>query len=275
MVFNIQRYSVHDGEGIRTIIFLKGCPLRCPWCSNPESQQTQQEILRKDSLCNRCSSNNAFECPKDPDFCPTNALEWVGKEMSVEEVIDEVKKDMVFYESSGGGVTLSGGEVLLQGAFALEIIKRLHRMGIATAIETSGHGSWELLDEMSDYLDEILYDLKIIDPKQFRKVIKGDGNLILRNFEKLLDKKANVIVRIPVIPTYTDTEENIDQIIGFLKKHQIHFAHLLPFHQYGSSKYKGLGRDYECEDLSPPSDERMQKLKARFEQEGIKIQIGG
>ncbi|NTW73227.1 MAG: radical SAM protein, partial [Eubacteriaceae bacterium] len=208
LIFNIQRFSVHDGGGIRTLIFFKGCPLRCPWCSNPESQKTENEIMRKETLCIKCVADDVYSCKATPDFCPTGALDFVGKEMSIDEIMDEVKRDMIFYDASGGGVTLSGGEVLLHGEFAAELLKRIKALGIDTAIETTGHGSWELLDKMTDYTDTVLFDFKIMDPKRFREVIKGDLNLILTNFDKLMKKGVNVIPRIPLIPGYTLDEEN-------------------------------------------------------------------
>lgn len=275
LIFNIQRYSIHDGEGIRTIIFFKGCPLRCPWCANPESQSTKREIMRKDSLCISCVSKNAFTCKETPEFCPTNALEWVGQEMTLDEVIEEVKKDMVFYDSSGGGVTLSGGEVLLQGEFALELLKRLKSLGIHTAIETSGYGSWDILKQLSDYLDEILFDLKIMDDEEFKEIIKGDASLIKSNFSKLVAKGANVIPRLPLIPTLTAEEANLLAVIDLLKKNKIATVHLLPFHQYGSSKYKATGREYGLENLRLLSQEEINHAKNLFEMNGFTVQIGG
>ncbi|RBP58736.1 pyruvate formate lyase activating enzyme [Alkalibaculum bacchi] len=275
LIFNIQRYSIHDGEGIRTIIFFKGCPLRCPWCANPESQSAQKEIMRKESLCISCVSKNAASCKETPEFCPTNALEWVGQEMTIDEVVEEVKKDMVFYDTSGGGVTLSGGEVLLQGEFALELLKKLKSLGIHTAIETSGHGSWKILDQLSDFLDEILFDLKIMDDKDFKDIIKGDGSLVKSNFSKLAAKGANVIPRVPLIPTFTAKEDNLLQIIDFLKVCEINYVHLLPFHQYGSSKYKGTGREYSLENLRLLSQQEINHAKDLFVTNGFKVQIGG
>lgn len=275
LVFNIQRYSIHDGEGIRTIIFFKGCPLRCPWCSNPESQSTHKEMMRKESLCIKCSSDSVFTCNQSPEFCPTNALEWVGKEMTVDELVEEVKKDLVFYNSSGGGVTLSGGEILAQGEFALALLKRLKSLGIHTAIETTGHGSWELLSAMSDYLDEILFDFKIMDNEKFKVIIKGNGQLIKDNFRKLVKKGAVVIPRIPLIPTFTMDRANINNIILFLEENHIKKVHLLPFHQYGSSKYKSIGKEYTLHDLKTSTSEEIDKIKEIFVSKGFDVIIGG
>lgn len=275
LIFNIQRYSIHDGEGIRTLIFFKGCPLRCPWCSNPESQSFKREIMRKESLCIKCVADSVFTCDKTPEFCPTNALEWVGHEMSVDELVEEVKKDLIFYNSSGGGVTLSGGEILAQGEFALELLKRLKALGIHTAIETTGHGSWELLSAMSDYLDEILFDFKIMDDTKFKQIIKGNGQLIKENFKKLVKKGAPVTPRIPLIPTFTMDDENISSIINFLQENNMKKVHLLPFHQYGSSKYKSIGKDYALQDLEISPTEEINKIKNLFQENGFEVIIGG
>lgn len=274
-IFNIQRYSIHDGEGIRTMIFFKGCPLRCPWCSNPESQKLAKEIMRKESLCIKCVSDSSFSCNQTPEFCPTNALEWVGVEMTEDEVVEEVLKDFVFYNSSGGGVTLSGGEVLVQGEFALGLLKRLKALGIHTAIETTGHGKWETLDLLSDYLDEILYDFKIMDNEKFHEIIGGKGQLIKDNFVKLVHKGANVTPRIPLIPSYTMDEANIESIMDFLIENTVTKVHLLPFHQYGSSKYKSIGKEYMLHDVSTSTTEEINRIKKLFEDKGFSVVIGG
>ena len=275
LVFNIQRYSIHDGEGIRTLIFFKGCPLRCPWCSNPESQKIEREIMRKESLCIQCVSDCALKCPETPEFCPTNALEWVGKFMSVEEIVEEVKKDMIFYDASGGGVTLSGGEILMHGPFVIELLKRLKELGIHTAIETTGHGRYDYLEEMSHYLDQILYDIKIMDEDDFKSIIQGSATLVKNNFRKLVESGANITTRIPLIPTYTTTDQNIHSIIEFLKDLKINQVDLLPFHQFGSSKYKSLGMDYLCEDLPLLKDDEIKDIQTRFEASGIQVNLGG
>ncbi|MPW25670.1 [formate-C-acetyltransferase]-activating enzyme [Alkalibaculum sp. M08DMB] len=275
MIFNIQRYSIHDGEGIRTIVFFKGCSLRCPWCSNPESQSTNKEIMRKEVLCINCSSKNIFDCKQSPEFCPTNALEWVGNEMTVDQLVEEVMKDHIFYNSSGGGVTLSGGEVLVQGEFAIEFLKKLKSLGIHTAIETTGHGNWNILDDMSDYLDEVLFDLKIMDNQRFKEVIKGDGKLIKDNFIKLVNKGVKVTPRIPLIPTFTMDKDNINSIIEFLETNKINEVHLLPFHQYGSSKYKSIGKEYTLQKLEPSSKEQINRIKDIFISKGFTVTVGG
>lgn len=275
IVFNIQKYSIHDGGGIRTIIFFKGCPLRCPWCSNPESQSPEPEMMRKESLCINCSSDSCFTCRATAEDCPTGALETVGREMTVEELLREVKKDMVFYDSTGGGVTLSGGEPLSQGTFAVELLRRLQLLGIDTAIETTGFGNWETLDKMSDYLNRVLFDLKIMDRKKAKDILKADIDIIKNNFSNLVNKGVPVIPRIPLIPGFTTDEENIDTIIDFITSHKLKEVHILPFHQYGSSKYKALGRDYSLASLKPLTQEEIAAIQRRMEERGLTVIVGG
>lgn len=275
IIFNIQRYSLHDGGGIRTVIFFKGCPLTCPWCSNPESQSFETEIMRKQSLCIKCSSNSCFDCTMSPHLCPTGALELVGREYTLREVIEEVKKDIVFYETTGGGVTLSGGEPLSQGPFAIKLLKELRRLGINTAIETTGIGSFNIISEMANYLDTILWDFKIMDSDKSKEILKADVSLMKDNFTKLMKMNKKVIPRLPLIPNYTMTRDNIEEIINFIDSFGIKEVHILPFHQYGSSKYRALGREYKLMDTKTSSKEEIDDIKNKIESRGIKAVIGG
>ena len=276
MVFNIQKYSIHDGGGIRTIVFLKGCPLFCPWCSNPESHKFEPEVMRKEPPCIQCISSSPFDCSRDPKDCPTEALECVGREMTVEEVVEEVKKDAVFYDASKGGVTLSGGEPLAQGKFSLSLLKELKRLCFDTALETSGQGKWSILEKMSAYLDRVLFDVKLFDKRQAQEVLGADLELIISNFKRLLKKDVEVIPRFPLIPGYTMTDENIELVIEFLKEMEREEIHLLPFHQYGSSKYQKLGEKYKLKDLSPPADGEVEAVKEKMLEAGFKkVIIGG
>ncbi|GKU26589.1 [formate-C-acetyltransferase]-activating enzyme [Clostridium folliculivorans] len=275
IIFNIQRYSLHDGGGIRTVVFFKGCPLKCPWCSNPESQKFKLEIMRKPNLCIKCSSESCAKCTMSPDKCPTGALDYIGREYTVEEVVNEVKKDIVFYDTSEGGVTLSGGEVLAQPMFALDLLKRLREFSINTAIETSGQGDTEKLLELAKYLDLILFDLKIMDKEKAKDILGADINLIKNNMKELVLNNHKVIPRIPLIPGYTMEDENISEIIAFVKELGLKEIHILPFHQYGSKKYEYLGKDYSLLDIKPPSEEEVNAIKLKMEQEGLTVFIGG
>ena len=270
LVFNIQRYCLHDGEGIRTVVFFKGCPLHCPWCSNPESQSFDIEKVKIASRCINCKS-----CSSDVDECPSGAIVEFGKYMSLEELEREILKDSVFYSTSGGGVTLSGGEVLSHAPFAAELLRRLKNLGIHTAIETSGQGSTPLLVEMARNLDLILFDLKIMDTKRAKEVIGADMNLIRKNLEALIEMDKNLIPRIPLIPGYTMDDENICEITDYVKSLSLGEVHLLPFHQYGSGKYEFLGKNYELKGIKTPSEEEINKIKNYMEAEGLKVVIGG
>jgi pyruvate formate lyase activating enzyme len=275
LIMNIQRYSIHDGGGIRTLVFFKGCPLRCPWCANPESQSFNQELIRKSSLCIGCSSEDCFKCTQEPRSCPTGALDIIGIEMTVEEAVLEVQKDLIFYDSTGGGVTLSGGEPLSHGDFALELLKKLKQFGIHTALETSGFGAWEVLDNLSDYLDLILFDLKIMDHKKSLEILEADNSVIKENFIRLIKKGAHVIPRIPLIPGYTMDDNNINAIIGFVLSQNLRSVHLLPFHQYGSGKYEGLAREYTLSHVLPPVQREIDAIKSIMEGHGLSVKIGG
>lgn len=275
LVFNIQRYSLHDGGGIRTVIFFKGCPLRCPWCSNPESQDFSPQIMRKQSLCIKCSSASCFQCTMKPKDCPTGALEMIGKEYNIDEIIEEVKKDIIFYETTDGGVTLSGGEPLSQGTFALELLKELKKLGINTAIETTGIGESKLLLEMVKYLDVVLWDFKIMDNEKAKLIVNQDMQLMKRNFELIIKTGVKIIPRLPLIPGYTADRNNIQQIINFILPLGLKEVHILPFHQYGSSKYKAIDKEYKLLDLKTLSNEEIMEIKEFIEDQSLKAIVGG
>ena len=270
LVLNIQRYSLHDGRGIRTIVFLKGCPLRCPWCSNPESLSFDIQKVRIGSKCINCKI-----CSLDTSECPSGALTEFGRYMSVKEVIDEVMKDRVFYHTSDGGVTLSGGEVLSQASFSKELLKELKSLNIHTAIETSGHGKTETLIDLASYSDLILFDLKIMDKNKSKEILGADINLIKRNLQALVKARKQVIPRVPLIPGYTLDDENINEIIRFAKSLNLKEIHILPFHQYGSKKYQFLNKEYKLIDVPIPSDDSIKKVKNEMESVGLTVVIGG
>lgn len=269
-ILNIQRYSLHDGGGIRTIVFFKGCPLKCPWCSNPESQSFQPQTVKMESKCIHCK-----HCSFDVEECPTGAIMQFGKYMTVEEVVEEVQKDMIFYRTSSGGVTLSGGEVLSQSAFALELLKQLKSLGINTAIETSGQGNTQNLIELSPYLDLILFDLKIMDEEKSKLILGADITLIKNNIVTLIKMNKKVIPRVPIIPGYTTDDENIKQIILFVKSLNLTVIHLLPFHQYGSNKYKLLNVDYKLVDIDIPSPHSIENIANEMRKNGLNVVVGG
>jgi pyruvate formate lyase activating enzyme len=254
LVFNIQRYSVHDGGGIRTIIFLKGCPLRCPWCSNPESRKEVQPTT----------------------WIKNGKQETIGSWRCVEDLVDEVMKDEIFYRTSGGGVTLSGGEVLMQSEFAAKLLKELTDLGVHTAIETTGCFPVERIQVLTPYVNQVLFDLKIMDPERCRQVIGANLDLVKKNFEYLLtQKEIELIPRIPLIPGYTDPKENILEIVHYLSEWGVTEAHILPFHQYGSSKYDYLAWEYTMKDVETLSKSEVENVQAIFAEYGITANIDG
>jgi len=299
IIYDIQHYSIHDGPGIRTLVFLKGCPLRCKWCCNPESQITTPQLSFNVNKCIGCL-NCISECPEGAlnitsegkvvvnfkkckhcgacvEYCNTQALKMIGEEKTVEEIIREVEKDRVFYQNSGGGVTLSGGEVLTQIEFAQAILRGCLEQGIDTAIETSGYGKWEDFKRMLPYVGTILYDLKCINPQEHRKLTGVNNERILTNL-RVLDVKENTpyIIRIPVIPKCNTDDKTITEMGEFIQNlHRLKVIHLLPYHRLGISKYGSIGRKYFLADLQPPEDEQLSRIAEKLANYGVTVQIGG
>lgn len=252
-IFNIQKFSVHDGPGIRTIVFLKGCAFRCRWCCNPESQNFDIENMTVDGK-----------------------TKVVGKDVTVGEVMDEIVKDLPYYIRSGGGVTLSGGESLLQPDFAVGILQACNDLGIHTAMESTGFAPFETIERYLEYLDLYLMDIKHINPEKHKEFIGKTNERVLENARKIAKKANKLIIRVPVIPTFNDTEEEIREIAEFTKSLEtVQELHLLPYHPYGSDKYKALGREYAMSHIVPPNDEKMQSLLNVVNSVGLKGQIGG
>ncbi|EHL2367142.1 glycyl-radical enzyme activating protein [Escherichia coli] len=295
VIFNIQRYSLHDGPGIRTIPFLKGCPLSCKWCSNPESQRPQPELLFKKNDCIRCgkcidtcpqqalSTTNAWfidrerciQCGKCTEVCPTRALEMKGKRMSVAAVMHELEKDESLYRRSGGGITLSGGEPLAQPEFARELLKACKARGWHTAIETAGFTTKSVIDEVFPYVDLALTDIKAIDPEIHKRNTGVNNSVILENLLRI-SFLTKVVVRIPVIPGVNDHPQEIHNIAEFARLMQnVNTIHLLPYHNFGENKYNLLGRQYPMGDVKSIEEEKMEVLKATVESLGFNCYIGG
>lgn len=296
IVFDIQRFSLHDGPGIRTIVFLKGCPLKCIWCSNPESQKFSQEIMFNAAKCIDCgtcedvcpqgavSENNQIYrihtqlcdlCGRCCEQCPTQALKWSGKPLRVSAVLAEIEKDRAFYESSGGGVTFSGGEPLGQPAFLKMLLTKCRSRDIHTAVETCGFVRWAYLQDILAVTDLFLYDLKHMDPAAHERITGYDNRLILENIEKLSRCGATVVVRMPVVPGLNDSEKNLNDTAELMTKLGIHEIHLLPYHNFGESKYAMLGKDYALKDADAVSDPGLETPRRLFERHGVIVNIGG
>lgn len=251
-IFDIQRYSVHDGPGIRTIVFLKGCLFRCKWCCNPESQEYAVQTMKTQE-----------------------GEKTVGRDVTAGQVLEEVVRDAPYYRRSGGGLTLSGGESLLQPAFAKALFMGAREQNINTAIETTGAVAFETIEELLPWIDYFLMDIKHMDPVKHKEYIGQDNRRVLENAPKIAARARYYAVRVPVIPGFNDTPEEIAAIARFAEEISAKRLHLLPYHRLGADKYTALGRDYQLKQLVPPSDSQMAKLLAAAQQFGVPCQIGG
>lgn len=296
IITEIERYAINDGPGIRTNIFLKGCPLRCKWCANPETQKTTNQLMYWQNRCIGCqhciqncpthslawgktgitiNREQCEACGTCTNVCNSQALTMAGEKKSVADILEIVKKDLPFYQISGGGVTFSGGEATSQGAFLLGLAKAMNENNIHTCIETCGYAKWETLESIVPYIDIFLFDIKTIDDDEHTALTGVSNALILENLCKLFKIGADVIVRIPIIPGLTDTDKNIHDTLTFLKKHAPGSSvSLLPYHRLGTSKYKKLNMDYSLEQIIPPSPGDMQRLKDIFVAHGFQVTVG-
>ena len=295
LVFNIQRYSIQDGPGIRTTIFLKGCRMRCKWCSNPESQNPYPEIMVRKTRCNGCGKcldvcaceaitlnedtvridrSKCDLCMKCTDVCPAEAIESTGKYISLKEAIEEAGKDELFYRNSGGGVTLSGGEPLRQPEFTLNLLKKCKEKALSTALDTSGYASWRILRRALKYTDLVLFDIKHLNSTIHRKGTGLGNQLILENLKRIVDaKQTRVWLRIPIIPDYNDSEQYIEKLAEAMTKMPVEKISLLSYHEWGKPKYESLGRDYPFDDSIPPGQEKLQALKNIMQSKGLQVTI--
>lgn len=295
LVFLIQSYSIHDGPGIRTTIFMKGCPLKCPWCQNPESWRPYFEIMTHDAkciLCGKCvevcpteainidpkegrkidrvKCNLCFKCVT---ACPTGAITKVGKYMTVEEIMSEIEKDGIIYNRSGGGVTLSGGEPLFQGSFIYKLLRACKERGLHTVLDTCGYARWPLLERVLRYVDLVLYDIKHMDPKLHKEATGKSNHLILRNVRKI-PRSIKVWLRIPLIPGYNDSDENLRKVGELGREIGAEKVSILPFNIFGEGKFKGLGSELYFKGIEIPSEEKIREIQRRIESFGLQVTIG-
>lgn len=300
LITNVQKFSIHDGDGIRTSVFFKGCPLKCEWCHNPETQRFEKEMQCDKEKCVGCGTcakvcpNGAISmengkpemkkdactfCGKCVNFCPIGIREIIGREYSVKELIKELMKDQMFYEESGGGVTLSGGEVMAMDIdYILAIAKELKRQDVTLTIDTCGYVPYEKFQAILPYVNTFLYDVKVMDPKLHKKYIGVDNQLILDNLIRLAADGARIYIRIPTIKEVNGNEKNMKETIAFLKEHDIHPAqiNLLPYHDTGSGKYSKLDMEYKGTDLHAPEKEEMESFVRLFVESGFQnTKIGG
>ena len=282
-IFNIQKYSIQDGPGIRTIVFLKGCPLHCEWCSNPESQNPSVQMAFQRKLCIDCGAcvrlcpenaisqdekygkyvdeNLCRHCGICESNCPAGSWKQIGYEMTVDEVISEIEKDRIFYRKSNGGVTLSGGEPFAQPAFAAELLKKMKEIRLHTAVETAGYVPFSVYEKCLGDIDLFLYDIKHIDSRIHREHTKATNERILNNLQRLDDYGKKIWIRIPLIPGVNDSCENIQKTFALAEKLKtVERVELLPYHDYGVGKYEQLGMEYKLKDMITPSEKKLDEL---------------
>lgn len=291
-IFNIQKFSITDGAGIRTLIFMKGCPLRCKWCSNPESMEKTVQIMDVKSNCRKCGKcvtfckvgaiipgtfdidrNKCDLCGICAEHCFSEAKKIVGKRMNVSECLEIIKRDVVFYNNSGGGITVGGGEPLAQADFVAELLRRCKELLIHTAIETCGYGKWESIEKVFSYTDQIFFDLKTLDSESHIKYTGVDNKIILENAKKVVDLGKETTFRIPIIPGYTDSKRDLLRIGSFIKSiskgKQNVKVEVLPYHNYGRDKYKWLGMRYSLESAIPLCEDDMIEYRKTLSSIGL------
>jgi len=289
-VFNLQRYSLHDGPGIRTTVFLKGCPAHCLWCHNPESQAFGPEVVKIETRCAGCGTCAAVcphgapppgsglctACGECIEACPAGARELAGREITVNEVMDEVRRDRIFFQESGGGVTFSGGEPLAQLGFLRALLAASRAHDLHTAVDTCGFAPPDDLLGLVPLVDLFLFDVKLVDDARHREMTGLPTGPILANLRALVAAHPSVWVRVPIVPGHTDDDEGVDAIAeivaGLTGVRQVS---LLPYHGSGAAKARRLGRPSPLESLAPPSPERMEALAGLFRNRGLAVSIGG
>ena len=296
LISDIQRFSVHDGPGIRTTVFMKGCQLECWWCQNPECLNPYPELMTRDIKCMTCGNcanscpvnaiaidkdkgriidrgkcNRCFECV---DICPTKALTKAGNYMTLEEVIKEIEKDEIFYSKSNGGVTVSGGEPLSQALFTHNMLEICKQRGFHTALDTSGYSPWPTFKRVLKHVDLVLYDLKHMDPKLHEKATGESNEFIISNLRKVSVSKETWL-RIPLVPGYNDTKENPEKVGKLGREIGVARVSILPFHKLGEGKYKQIGKQHSLGETNIPSRDQLQEIQKFLEGFGLQATIGG
>lgn len=294
-IFNIQRYSIQDGPGIRTTVFFKGCPLTCHWCSNPESQALHPELLYFDSQCAGCR-RCVEACPNGAtllgpneeividrrlckvcgvcvDVCLADARVVSGETMTTDHVVSVVEKDSLFYRNSDGGVTFSGGEPTHQASFLLELLKDCQSKGFHTCLDTCAHVHWEALKDALEHVDLVLCDVKHMQPERHKELTGADNHLILDNVKRIVEMGKEIIIRMPLLPGINDSEDNLNALGSFMSELSMRRLDLLPYHRLGAKKYERLGMEYRLEELSSFKKEKVESIKGILENFGLEVDI--
>jgi len=298
LIFDLKRYAIHDGPGIRVNVFFKGCSLRCLWCHNPEGVSKDPELMVMPNRCAHCGDcvracsyqalsqaenggivadrSKCTLCGDCVKACQREAIQIVGREVSVEEMVKEIEKDRIFFEQSGGGVTLTGGEPLFQPEFAEALIDSLHMKGIQVALDTSGYAPAETFLRLTKKSDLVLFDLKMMDGDEHKKYTGASNEIILKNLKALDDLGIPVWVRVPLIPGVNDDGKNLEKLADFLLELQsVKMINILPYHRGGVEKFRRLGRDKDFKVYEPPSQEKVDSVINFFKQKGFKVKQGG
>lgn len=294
LIANIQKFSIHDGPGIRTTVFMKGCSLRCQWCSNPETLNHNPQIMTFAIRCIRCENcinicpkqairladglvsidwDKCDQCQKCAEVCPSEAIETIGKSFSCEKLLKEIASDRLFYDESGGGVTFSGGEPLVQWGFVLKMLKLCNSKSIHTCLDTTGNVSWGILEKIIPHVDLFLYDLKHLDAEPHKAGTGVDNTLILKNLSKLA-RCTKIWLRVPIIPEYNDSIDHIERIGRLAVNLGVEKVSLMPYHYWGAAKYDCLGITYRLTGLTPPTREALEKYKGILQRLGANVMVG-
>lgn len=298
LIFDIKRYAIHDGSGIRTTVFFKGCPLNCFWCHNPEGISSGKELMYKETKCiscmdcvNVCKVKALYKksktiyvdrkkctiCGDCTEICPSGAMELIGREIDTKELFQEICKDMIFYDESDGGITFSGGEPMLQIDFLDSILSMCRNAGINTVLDTSGYAEKKDFKKIMEKVNTFLYDIKCIENSKHKKMTGVSNTIILENLKMLSENNANIIIRYPLIPGFNDSEKDIDELKSLLNYYEnINQINILPFHKIGTAKYNGLNKPFEIiEKIDEPPNRLIKRVKNILVNEGFIVKTGG